>query len=52
MLGGILTTQLWMIFKEKKYDYDLYRQMLKKYATYPPEVFWQKIKEEEKLEKE
>jgi len=47
MLGGILTTQLWMIFKEKKYDYDLYRQMLKKYATYPPEVFWQKIKEEE-----
>ncbi len=50
MLGGILTTQLWMIVKEKKYDYDLYRKMLREYAAYPPEVFWQRIKEEEEVE--
>jgi len=45
MLGAILTTQLWLIFSEKKYDFELYVQMLKEYANYSPDVFWEKIQE-------
>jgi len=45
MLGAILTTQLFTIFKEQKFDLGLYKQILKEYAHYPPEIFWEKIEE-------
>ncbi|MCD6319178.1 MAG: DUF1841 family protein [Candidatus Desulfofervidaceae bacterium] len=47
MLGAILTAQLWLIFSEKRYDFELYKQMLKEYANYSSDVFWKKIQEED-----
>ncbi len=46
MLGAILTLQFWEVVKEIRYDYDLYRQMLREYASYSPQEFWQKLEEE------
>ena len=45
MLGAILTTQLFTIFKEQKFDIEFYKQILKEYAHYTPDVFWKKIEE-------
>ena len=45
MLGAILTLQFWEVVKKIRYDYKAYRQMLREFAFYTPEEFWEKLGE-------